>query len=199
MDPSRCRGVDWIEEERAYLQCGESPQFSDGRCYRHSSQPNEELVAFEREMTYLLGPGAPRGADAAQLGRSRIEELSARLAGIVAVTLKDLRSKERWGALLLGALKFIEMRRAARAREAERIPPEFLRRHRESSVNPFEFSLRKCFAILETTPESAREEVVKAWRRLAKRHHPDRTGGDDEVMKALNDAKERIFRLRGWD
>ena len=38
-----------------------------------------------------------------------------------------------------------------------------------------------------------------AWKRLAKRCHPDREGGDEEKMKAVNLAKERIFRLRRWD
>jgi hypothetical protein len=199
LDRTRCAGVDWVEESGAYVQCPASPCYSDGRCYAHSSEPNAEFIAFEREMGYLLGPGRPNVIDTAQLGRSRIEELEERLSSIPTHTHKDVEAKARWERVIRGALGFIAWKKKGSSRQAERISPEFLRRHRESSVNPFEFTLRKCFAVLETTPEAARDEVLNAWRRLAKRHHPDRTGGDDALMKALNEAKDRIFRLRGWD
>jgi hypothetical protein len=38
-------------------------------------------------------------------------------------------------------------------------------------------------------------DVLRAWRRLAREHHPDRTDSrDDTLMKALNEAKEQCLK-----
>jgi DnaJ-class molecular chaperone len=92
-------------------------------------------------------------------------------------------------------------RRKRREYSDFRIPPEFAQRHRESSINPFEFSLKKLFALLDIAPTATRDETLKAWKRLARLYHPDSFGGigNEEKMKELNLAKERIFKIRRWD
>ena len=88
---------------------------------------------------------------------------------------------------------------AATAGRARRIPPEFEERHRRSSINTYEYSLKKYFILLEVSESASRDDVLKAWRKMARRYHPDAEGGDEEMMKHVNLAKERIFRLRRWD
>src|SRR3954469_18129818 len=43
------------------------------------------------------------------------------------------------------------------------------------------------YSVLGTSSEATREEIERGYKRLARRHHPDR-GGDEEEMKALNEA-----------
>jgi molecular chaperone DnaJ len=44
------------------------------------------------------------------------------------------------------------------------------------------------YEVLGVAPTAATSEVREAYVRLARRHHPDRAGGDDEAMRAINDA-----------
>jgi hypothetical protein len=46
---------------------------------------------------------------------------------------------------------------------------------------------RDYYSILEAGEEAPREEIERLYKRLAQRHHPDR-GGDEEEMKAVNEA-----------
>jgi hypothetical protein len=43
------------------------------------------------------------------------------------------------------------------------------------------------YSILGAGEEASREEIERRYKRLARRHHPDR-GGDEEEMKTLNEA-----------
>lgn len=86
-----------------------------------------------------------------------------------------------------------------RHRTEQRIPPEFFDRNRTASSRPMEFSFKRYFIVLEVSPKATKEEVLRAWRKLARQHHPDVEGGDEEKMKEVNDAKDRIFRIRRWD
>src|SRR5256885_16244795 len=43
------------------------------------------------------------------------------------------------------------------------------------------------YAILGSTDDVSQEEIVRIYKRLAHRHHPDR-GGSAEDMKAINEA-----------
>lgn len=43
------------------------------------------------------------------------------------------------------------------------------------------------YATLGVSREAAREEIERGYKRLAREHHPDR-GGDEEQMKAINEA-----------
>ena len=53
-----------------------------------------------------------------------------------------------------------------------------------------------CFRLLGISPSAAWEDVERAYRAKAKVHHPDR-GGDEDAMRALNEAYNRIKKLRG--
>ena len=53
-----------------------------------------------------------------------------------------------------------------------------------------------CFRLLGISPSAPWEDVERAYRAKAKVHHPDR-GGDEDAMRALNEAYHRIKKLRG--
>jgi DnaJ like chaperone protein len=63
-----------------------------------------------------------------------------------------------------------------------------------------------CYAILEILPESSEEEIRAAYRRLAKKYHPDRFAAKDqstqlrygERMTLINTAYETICTERGF-
>jgi curved DNA-binding protein CbpA len=44
------------------------------------------------------------------------------------------------------------------------------------------------YEVLGVTPDAATSEVRRAYVELARRYHPDRTGGDADAMRAINDA-----------
>jgi hypothetical protein len=46
---------------------------------------------------------------------------------------------------------------------------------------------RNYYSILGAGEDAPREEIERRYKRLARRHHPDR-GGDEEEMKAVNEA-----------
>lgn len=200
IDEARCLGIVWYGRENGgYGQCTRPPGFPDGRCYDHSEWENAELVAFVRYLQYLAGPAKPTAYGLLPLGLVRVEELMARLARVVAATRKDRLEKEAYQRMLRSAYATLRWRlRRRQASAGAEIPFEFWERHRRSSVNPFQYSLRKYFEILEVPVESSREEVLKAWKKLCRRYHPDIKGGDEELMKKINLAKDRIFRIRRW-
>jgi uncharacterized membrane protein len=49
--------------------------------------------------------------------------------------------------------------------------------------------------------DSSKEDTFRAWKRLERIYHPDtsKDDGDEEKMKEINMAKDRIFRIRRWD
>ena len=53
-----------------------------------------------------------------------------------------------------------------------------------------------CYRLLGVSPSTPWEEVERAYRRKAKVHHPDH-GGDEDAMRALNEAYMLLKRLRG--
>ncbi|MFA7691417.1 MAG: J domain-containing protein [Candidatus Hydrogenedentes bacterium] len=52
-----------------------------------------------------------------------------------------------------------------------------------------------CYRILGLSPSARWEEIEKAYRAKAKRHHPD-LGGDEDTMRAVNEAYNRIKELK---
>lgn len=66
-------------------------------------------------------------------------------------------------------------------------------------------SLDDAYAVLGVSPDATDDEVRKAYRALALKHHPDRVAalGDDirraaeKKFQEINEAKERIYKARG--
>jgi DnaJ-domain-containing protein 1 len=201
LDPKTCLGVEWVGiRAGGYIQCSGKPDFPDRRCWCHSQWENPELTALERRLYCLAGPCDPTPHSVAQVSLTTVEELLANLRMIVPATLNDRNRKQKLMQTLLSGLALAKWKDMMRRRRMEpRLRPEFAERHRRSSGNPFEFGLKQHFLILEVPPESTKEQVLKAWRRLARRYHPDTSTGDEEKMKTINLAKDRIFRIRQWD
>ncbi|MGO9123235.1 MAG: J domain-containing protein [Desulfomonilaceae bacterium] len=201
VDSERCLGIDWMEHDNnGYIQCGREPEFPDARCWHHSGWENPELIAFERRLSYLTGPTEPNPYSVSHLSMTEVDELFKTLNGILPATLLQQQQKKKFMSMLLSALAILRWKYQMRGRRTEQeIPREFADRHRRSSINTFEFSLQRHFQVLELSPDSTKQDVMKAWRRLARRFHPDTIDGDEERMKIINLAKERIFYVRGWD
>jgi len=201
IDPEKCMGTKWLGAlEGGYSQCSKNPAFSDGRCYEHSELQNPEMVAFKRKLDYLAGPAEATAFHLIHLTMTVVEGLIESLKKITPLTLRDEVEKNRFLAVLEAALRTLRWKDEMRRRQSrERIPPEFFERHRRSSGNTFEYSLKKSFLVLEVASDATRQQVLNAWRKLARRHHPDAAGGDEERMKAINLAKEKIFRIKRWD
>jgi DnaJ-domain-containing protein 1 len=201
VDPERCLGINWASNHGGgYVQCEREPEFPDGRCWRHSGWENAEMVAFERQLGYLAGPCEANPYTLSQLTIEQVEKLIKTLNLIAPTTFMQQERKKIFMAILLPALAILRWKdQMRRRRMGQRIPPEFAERHRRSSINIFEFSLKRHFQALELSSDSTKEQVLKAWRKLARRYHPDTLDGDEERMKAINLAKEEIFRIRGWD
>lgn len=66
-------------------------------------------------------------------------------------------------------------------------------------------SIGDAYSVLGVSPDASDEEVRKAYRKLALKHHPDRVAalGDDirraaeKKFQEINEAKERIYKARG--
>lgn len=201
IDPDFCHDVEWHGVDGGgYRQCGSRPKFPDYRCYMHSQWQSCEMAAFRRELECLVSPCDPSAYHLGQLTLTVIEEMLRKIARIRPVTLQEELARRRFQTMLKSAFAFLTWKDMMRRRRQEQeIPPEFFERHRSSSVRPLEFAVKKFFLILEVPPTSTREEVLKAWRKLARKFHPDTEDGDEEKMKELNHAKDRIFRIRRWD
>jgi DnaJ-domain-containing protein 1 len=201
LECGRCVGMHWAGvDSGGYVQCSGKPAFADGCCSEHSQCESMEMTAFRRELAYRTGPCRPTPFNLGQAGAVVLEELTCSLASVKPLTAQEASAKKEMLAALKSALALVRWKELMRSRNREdRIPPELKGRHSGSSVNPFEYSARRHFAVLEVSPAASRAEVVKAWRALARRYHPDTPDGDEEMMKAVNLAKERIFRLRRWD
>lgn len=48
------------------------------------------------------------------------------------------------------------------------------------------------YAVLGITPESSDKEITKAYRKLARKHHPDSSGGNDERFKEVSAAYDVV-------
>ena len=75
----------------------------------------------------------------------------------------------------------------------------------DSMLNLKGNSIEDAYKVLELSPDATDDEVRKAYRKLALKHHPDRvaTLGEDvrnaaqKKFQEINTAKERIYKARG--
>lgn len=75
----------------------------------------------------------------------------------------------------------------------------------DSMLNLKGNSIEDAYKVLEISPDATDDEVRKAYRKLALKHHPDRvaTLGEDvrnaaqKKFQEINTAKERIYKARG--
>jgi len=56
-------------------------------------------------------------------------------------------------------------------------------------------NLDMCFRLLGISPSAPWEEIERAYRTKAKKHHPDH-GGDEDAMRALNEAYALLKKSR---
>ena len=61
---------------------------------------------------------------------------------------------------------------------------------------PASGNLDVCYRIMGVSASAPWEEIERAYRRKAKRHHPDH-GGDEDAMRALNEAYAMLKKDRG--
>lgn len=71
-----------------------------------------------------------------------------------------------------------------------------LRGERVDDPSPSPEGVDLGYRMLGVSPSASWDEIERAYRRKAKVHHPDR-GGDEDAMRALNEAYEQLKRLRG--
>jgi DnaJ-domain-containing protein 1 len=71
-----------------------------------------------------------------------------------------------------------------------------LRGERVDDPDPSSQDMDLGYRMLGVSPSASWDEIERAYRRKAKLHHPDR-GGDEDAMRALNEAYEQLKRLRG--
>ncbi|MGC8604951.1 MAG: J domain-containing protein, partial [Desulfomonilaceae bacterium] len=202
LDKSRCLGMNWLGRNRGgYFQCNQQPAFPDGKCYEHSSCESLEMTAFIRKLTFWLGPREPNPVNLLTLGMFELENLYETLKKITPLTGTEFRVRTKLIRSFKTAYATLKWkRRQSRENLTFNIPPEFGGRKEASSINPFEYSLKKLFSLLGISANSTREETLRAWKQLARLHHPDASGSDsDEKMKELNMVKDRIFKIRRWN
>lgn len=75
----------------------------------------------------------------------------------------------------------------------------------DSMLNLQKDTLEDAYAVLGVSPDATDDEVRKAYRNLALKHHPDRVAalGEDirraaeKKFQEINEAKEKIYKARG--
>lgn len=67
----------------------------------------------------------------------------------------------------------------------------------DSSKAPGIMDRAEAYQVLGLRPESSREEIQAAYRRLIQRVHPDR-GGSSDLAARLNQARDVLLESVGW-
>lgn len=65
----------------------------------------------------------------------------------------------------------------------------------EPEVRPAPQNLDMCYRLLGISPSAPWDDVERAYRAKAKKHHPDH-GGDEDAMRALNEAYALLKKSR---
>lgn len=60
---------------------------------------------------------------------------------------------------------------------------------------PAPSNLDMCYRLLGLSPSATWEDIERAYRAKAKKHHPDH-GGDEDAMRALNEAYQLLKKAR---
>ncbi len=68
------------------------------------------------------------------------------------------------------------------------------RRDVSASSPASRIDLEICYKMLGVSPSAPWSEIESAYRRKARKHHPDH-GGDEDAMRALNDAYRLLKNL----
>lgn len=72
------------------------------------------------------------------------------------------------------------------------VPPES---PKESAPPISKTNLEMCYRLLGISPTAPWDEIERAYRAKAKKHHPD-LGGDEDAMRALNEAYSLLKQSR---
>lgn len=73
----------------------------------------------------------------------------------------------------------------------------FYQQYYHTSPPPNAPSLRPWYEVLGIRQTATKVEILKAYRSLAMRHHPDRPGGNAAKMQEINVAKDEAMQGRG--
>ena len=58
---------------------------------------------------------------------------------------------------------------------------------------------QEAFTLLGVRRDTDGGDIKRRFRALALQHHPDRTGGDDSMMRNLNQAYSQVKRIKGME
>jgi len=131
--------------------------------------------------------GLPTPADAKQLlGPS-----------IVALGLATLARQLSVFGMVLGsaAEEAVAPRIAARFREAAATRPADASEQQATAEAPHD-ELLEAYRVLGVPPTATDEELVRAWRAMQRKYHPDRAGRDPAESERLNRRSGEINRAR---
>jgi hypothetical protein len=112
--------------------------------------------------------------------------LAAFSAMFAAPYLVEHRSTEALLALL-GTLAFFTYNQCVLRDRPSQPDPGF------NPVNVPEYYLCPDSAILGVRARASRSDIIAAFRRMAKRHHPDK-GGSPQAFRKLSEAKDRLLQ-----
>lgn len=65
-----------------------------------------------------------------------------------------------------------------------------------TTAPPSGSNLEMCYRLLGISSSAPWDEIERAYRAKAKKHHPDH-GGDEDAMRALNEAYSLLKQARG--
>jgi len=125
---------------------------------------------------------------------SSAENFAAREAALDELQIKIMERLERL------AIAVVERHERAQTIEAARAKLRAVRLHwSEECFMGFEelvaeapVAPEQLFRVLGVGPDSSREEIARAYKRLAAKHHPDR-GGDTHTMARINAARDALL------